>query len=172
MVLYICSHWSGTPIRSQMEFCTHLCLKVFSWCPPTPPPSCSWDKFINSTHFYFQKCSSWITNYTASLVNSKDNQSWIFTGRTDAEAEAPVLWLPDSKCWLFGKDWFWERLKAGEEGDDRGQDGWMASLTPWTWVWARSKRWWRIGKEACCSPWGRKESEMTEWLHNNSVYIT
>ena len=38
------------------------------------------------------------------------------------------------------------RLKAGGEGDDRGRDGWMASLTQWTWVWASSRRWWRTGK--------------------------
>ena len=41
---------------------------------------------------------------------------------------------------------WWERLKAGGEGDDRGQDGWMASPTQWTWVWASSRRWWRTGK--------------------------
>ena len=40
----------------------------------------------------------------------------------------------------------WERLKVGGEGDDRGWDGWMASLTQWTWVWASSESWWRTGK--------------------------
>ena len=40
------------------------------------------------------------------------------------------------------RPWCWERLKAGEEGDDRGWDGWMASLTQWTWVWASSGSWW------------------------------
>jgi len=44
------------------------------------------------------------------------------------------------------RPWCWERLKAGGEGDDRGWDGWMASLTQWTWVWANSRRWWRTGK--------------------------
>ena len=60
----------------------------------------------------------------------------------------------------------WGRLKAGGEGDDRGQDGWMASLTQWTWVWASSRRWWRTRKPSSCSPWGRKESDMAEWLNN------
>ena len=54
-------------------------------------------------------------------VNPKGNQPWIFTGRT-------------------------ERLKAGGEGDQTGRDGWMASPTPWTWVWASSRRWWRTEK--------------------------
>ena len=67
-------------------------------------------------------------------VHPKGDQSWIFTGRTDAEAEAPMLWPPDVKSWLTGKDWRWERLKAGGEGDNRGWDGWMASLTRRTWV--------------------------------------
>ena len=44
------------------------------------------------------------------------------------------------------RPWCWERLKAGGEGDDTGRDGWMASLTQWTWVWASSGRWWKTGK--------------------------
>ena len=48
-------------------------------------------------------------------------------GRTDVEAEGPVLWPPDAKSWLFWKDW--EGLEAGGEGDNGGWDGWMASPT-------------------------------------------
>ena len=44
------------------------------------------------------------------------------------------------------RPWCWERLKAGGEGDDRGWNGWMASLTQWAWVWASSGSWWRAGK--------------------------
>ena len=44
------------------------------------------------------------------------------------------------------RPWCWERLKAGGEGDNRGWDGWMASPTQWTWVWASSGRWWRTRK--------------------------
>ena len=53
-------------------------------------------------------------------VNSKGNQSRIFIGRTDAEAEAPILWPPDAKSQLTEKTLMLERLKAGGEGDDRG----------------------------------------------------
>ena len=67
-------------------------------------------------------------------VSPKENQLWIFTGRSDAEA--PILWPPDVTHWK--RPWCWERLKAGGEGDDRGWDGWMASPTQWTWVWANS----------------------------------
>ena len=57
-------------------------------------------------------------------VHPKGDQSWVFIGRTDAEAETPILWPPDVKNQLTGKKpWRWERLKAGGEGDDRGWDG-------------------------------------------------
>ena len=80
-------------------------------------------------------------------TNLKGNQPWIFTGRTDAKAEVPILWPPDAKSHLSGKDpdWCWDRLKAGGEGDARGWDGWMASPTQWTWVRASSKSWWWTG---------------------------
>ena len=78
-------------------------------------------------------------------VKPKGNQSWIFIGMTDAEAETSILWPPDAKNWLTGKDPCWERLKAGGEGDDRGWDGWMASPTRWTWICTSSGSWWWIG---------------------------
>ena len=46
-------------------------------------------------------------------LNPKGNQSWIFIGRTEAEAETPIFWAPDGKTWLIGTDWCWEKLKAG-----------------------------------------------------------
>ena len=80
-------------------------------------------------------------------VHPKGNQSWIFIGRTDVEAEIQILWPLDSKNWLIWKrPWCWERLKAGGEGDDRGWDGWMASPTQWTWVWVNSRSWWWTGR--------------------------
>ena len=74
-------------------------------------------------------------------VQPKGNQSWIFIGRTNAEVDTPILWPPNSK-----RPWFWKRLKVGGEGDDRGWDGWMASLTQWTWVWVNSGSWWWTGR--------------------------
>ena len=54
-----------------------------------------------------------------------------------------TTWCKELTRWK--RPW-WERLKAGGEGDDRGWHGWMASLTQWTWVWASSGNWWWIGK--------------------------
>ena len=53
-------------------------------------------------------------------------------------------WCEEPTHWK--RPWFWERLRAGREGDDRGWDGWMASPTQWTWVWASSRSWWWTGK--------------------------
>ena len=61
-------------------------------------------------------------------INPQGNQSWLFFGRTDVEAETPILWPPDVKNWFIGKDPdAGKRLKAGGERDDRGWDGWMPS---------------------------------------------
>ena len=79
-------------------------------------------------------------------VHSKGDQSWVFIGRTDSEAKTPILWPPHVKSWLIGKDWCWEGLWAGGEGDNRGWDGWMASLTRCTWVWVNSGSWWWTGR--------------------------
>ena len=101
-------------------------------------------------------------------VRSKGNQPWIFTGRTDAKIEAPILWPPDVKSCLAGKDCdAGKKLKTGGEGDDRGQNDWMASLTQWAWVWASSRDGEAQGSLVFCNPWGRKESDMTEELNNN-----
>ena len=55
-----------------------------------------------------------------------------------------ATWCEELTQWK--RFWCWERLKAGGEGDDRGWDGWMASLTQWTWLWASSGSWWWTGK--------------------------
>ena len=86
-------------------------------------------------------------------VHPKGDQSWVFIGRTDIEAGTPVLWPPDVKNWLngkdpdAGKDWRWEE-------NDRGWDGWMASPTQWTWVWVNSRSWWWTGKPGVLQPMG------------------
>ena len=77
---------------------------------------------------------------------SEGDQSWVFFGRNDAKAETPVLWPPHVKSWPIGKDWCWEGLGAEGEEDDSGWDGWMASLTWWTWVWVNSGSWWWTGR--------------------------
>ena len=87
-------------------------------------------------------------------VNPKGNQSWIFIGRTDAEAETPILLPPDVKNWLIGKDPDAGKDWRQEEKGTRGWDGWMASPTQWTWVWANSGSWWWTGKRGVLQAMG------------------
>ena len=105
-------------------------------------------------------------------VHPKGDQSSVFIGRTDVEAETPVLWPPHAKSWLIGKDADAGRDWGQEEKGTRGWDGWMASLTWWTWVWVNSGSWWWTGGLVCCDSWGRKESDMTERLNWTDVIGT
>ena len=79
-------------------------------------------------------------------VHSEGDQPWDFFLRNDAKAETLVLWPPHEKSWLIEKEWCWEGLGAGGEGDDREWDDWMASLTRRTWVWVNSGSWWWTGR--------------------------
>ena len=80
-------------------------------------------------------------------VNPTGNQSWIFTGRTDTEAEPPILWPPDAKNWFIVKDpdavKDWKQEEKWMTGDG---DGWMPSPTQWTCFLASSRNWWWTGK--------------------------
>ena len=100
------------------------------------------------------------------FFHSKGERSWVYIGRTDAEAETPVLWPPHAKSWLIGRPWCWEGLGAGE-GDDRGWDGWMASLTQWTWVWVNCRSWWWTGSPGVLRFMGsqRDTTERLNWIH-------
>ena len=99
-------------------------------------------------------------------VHPKGDQSWVFIGRTDVEAEAPILWPPDAKTWLIGKD--------PDAGKDWGQEekgttkdemvGWHHQLDGHGFRWTPGVVD-RQGGLACCSSWGHKESDMTEWLN-------
>ena len=96
-------------------------------------------------------------------VHPKGNQSWVFIGRTDAEAETSILWPPDAKNWLIlkdpdpGKDWGWE--EKGTTGDE--MVGWHHQLNGPEFEWTPGVGDGQGGL-SCCSPWGRKESDTTE----------
>ena len=80
-------------------------------------------------------------------VNPKGNQFWMFIRRTDADAETPVLWPPDAKNWLAGRDPDAGRDWGQEEkGVTEDEVVGMASLTQWTWVWVSSRSWCWTGK--------------------------
>jgi len=98
-------------------------------------------------------------------VHPKGNQSWIFIGRPDAEAETPIIWIPDVKNWLIGKDpdagKDWRQEEKGTTEDETV--GWHHWLNGHKLEYAPG---WRAGL-ACCSPWGCKESDTTKQLSWN-----
>ena len=94
-------------------------------------------------------------------VNPKGSQSWIFIGRTDAEAEAPILWPPNVKNWLIGKDpdagKDWREEKGMTDNEMVGWHHWLDGHEfEWTLEVGDGQ-----GSLACCSPWGCKELDMT-----------
>ena len=99
------------------------------------------------------------------LVNPKGNQTWIFTGRTDAEAEAQntlAAWYEELIHWE--RPWCWERLKAKGEGDDRRWDGYAALLTQWIWTWANSRRHWTTGKPGMLQSMRlQSQTKLSDW---------
>ena len=105
-------------------------------------------------------------------VNPKGNQPWIFIGRTDAEAEAPILWPPDVKSQLIiGKDPDAEKDWQEEKGATEDEmDGWHHWLNGCEFEQAPEVN----GQEslACYSPWDCKELDMTEWLNNSEINIS
>ena len=79
-------------------------------------------------------------------VNPKGNQPCIFMGRTDPEAGTPILWPPDAKSQLIEKTLMLGKIEGRRRRGWQRMDGWMASPTQWTWVWANSGSWWWTGR--------------------------
>ena len=98
---------------------------------------------VSNEELMLLNCGVGENSWEIQPVHPKGNQSWIFIGKADAEAETPILWPPDAKNWLIGKD-----PDAGKDWrQERGQQRmrWMALLTRWTWVWVNSGIWWWTG---------------------------
>ena len=97
-------------------------------------------------------------------VHSKGNQSWISIERTDVEAEIPILWPPDAKDWLIWKD-----LDAGKDWRQEEKGMTEDEVVGWH-HWLNGHEFEKTpgvgdgqGGLACCSPWGHKELDTTEW---------
>ena len=118
-------------------------------------------------------------------VHPKEDQFWVFIGRCWSwcrswNSNNLATWCEELTHWK--RPWCWERLRAGGEGDDRGWDGWMASLTRWTWVWVNSGSWWWTGRPGVLQFMGSQrvghdlatKLNWTEYfftLHVSSIFI-
>ena len=131
---------------------------MWSWVPKN---WCFWTVVLEKTLESPLDCKE------IKLVNNpQGNQSWIFIGKTDTEADTPVLWPPDAKNWHFGndpdagKDWRQEEKGTTEDemvGWHQWLDGHAFEQAPG----AGDGQ----GSLACCCPWGHKELDTTEWLN-------
>ena len=105
-------------------------------------------------------------------VHPKGDQSWVFIGRTDGEAETAILWPPDVKSWLIwkdpdaGKGWRWEEKGATEDE----MVGWHHQLNGHEFEQTQGDGEGQ-GSLACCCPWSRKESDTTEWLNHRNKCV-
>ena len=147
-----------------------LCLKVYSWCirgercipcPPTPLPSCSsWARFVRVP---------WSAGRSNQSILKDISPEYALEGlmlKLKVQYFGDLMWRTDS----LEKTPCWERLKAGREGNGRGWNGWTASPTQWTWVWARSGNWWWTGKPGMLQSMGLQrvrhdqETEQKRWV--------
>ena len=134
-----------------------------SWVPKN---WCFWIVVLEKTLESLSDCKE------IQSVHPKGDQSWVFTGRTDVEAETPILWPPDVKSWLIGKDpdagkdWWQE-----EKGMTRGWDDWMASLTQWTWVWVDYRSWWWTGRPRVLQfTWLQSRTQLSDCTELNWIW--
>ena len=108
--------------------------------------------------------------WTARRSNQSILKSWIFIGRTDAEAEAPIRWPPEVKSWLTGKDPDARKDWRQEEGTAEDEMvGWYHQLNGHEFEQALGDGEGQ-GSQACCSPWGHKKSDMTQEQNNNKYF--
>ena len=128
-----------------------------SWVPKN---SCFWTVVFEKTLESPSDCKE------IQSVHPKGYQSWVFIGRTDVEAETPILWPPDAKSWLISKDpdagEDWRQEEKEMAGDE--MVGWHHWLNEHGFVWTPG-----VGEGqgglACCSSWGHQESDTTEQLN-------
>ena len=121
VVMYECESWTIKKAESQRIDAFEL------WC---------WRRFLRGP---------WTTRRSNQSILKEISPEYSLGGlmlKLKLQYFGHVMWRTDS----FEKTWCWKSLKAGGEGDDRGWDSWMASLTPWTWVWVNSRSWWWIGR--------------------------
>ena len=103
-------------------------------------------------------------------VHPKGDQSWVFVGRTDVEAETPILWLPDAKSWLIQND-----PDAGKDSGQEEKEMTEDEMVGWHHQLSGHGFWWTLGVGdeqgglACCISWPRKELDTNEPLNRTEL---
>ena len=135
---FICLGWAG-----KKNTASHFFLKSWHWKAKVL-------KVILNPNSRWRNIIILLSTKEIQPVYSEGDQPWDFFGRNDAKAETPAkaetLATSCEELTHWKRLWCWEGLGAGGEGDDRGWDVWMASLTRWMWVWVNSGNWWWTGR--------------------------
>ena len=172
-------------LKLKLQYLATLCKELTPWKRPW-----CWERLKAGGEGDDRGWDGWMaspTQWTWVWVNSG---SWWWTGKTACSSPldckeiqsvhpSPKYSLEELmlklKLQYFGylgtelthlkRPWCCERLKAGGEGDDRGWDGWMASLTLWTWVWVSSGSWWWTGKPVVLQSMGvlKSQTQLSDW---------
>ena len=160
---------TGLAFLKNILFLFNVCSKCFDFLLQLLLPSYFWTVVLETT------LENTLGSKEIKPVHPKGNQSWIFIGRTDAEAETPIFWPPDEKNWLIWKD--------PDAGKDRGQEeketteDEMVGRHHWL---DRHESEQALGvgdgqgSLACCTSWGSKELDTAEWLNwtERQLYLT
>ena len=168
MIVEFSSPWGITEV-TEFWRCVEVCQVERGWV--------KWEDNLGwavSNTWYLEKTlESLLDCKEIQPVHPKGDQSWVFIGRTDVEAEIPILWPPDAKSWLIGKDPYagrdWGQEEKGTTEDEMA--GWQHRLdgheSEWTPGVGDGQ-----GGLACCDSWGRKESDTTKQLNRTDSWLT
>ena len=134
-VMYRCESWT-------IKKAEHRRIDIYKlWC---------WRRLLRA-HWTVTRSNQSVLRKSTLNINQKDwCRSW--------SSNTWAIWCEELTHWK--RSWYWERLKA-EEGDNKGGDGWMASLTQWASTWTALGECEGQSNLACCSPWGHKELDLT-----------
>ena len=111
-------------------------------------------------------------------VHPKGDQSWVFIGRTDVEAETPILWPPDRKSWLIGKVWCWGKCLMLGKIEGRRKRGWQDEMVGWHHRLSGHGFGLTLGVGdgqgglSCCSSWGHKSrTRLSDWTELKTYLV-
>ena len=142
------------------------------WIEMSPSPSCKLGTRPKS-----QFSDSWAQHLSAGVWNKLIFFSLMALITDEIRYFSFIYLVSTLATWCkvlthWKRPWCWERLKVGGEGDDRGWDGWIASPTRWTWVWASSRSWWCTRKPDMLQSTGlQSQTRLSDWTMTLSVYL-
>ena len=138
-----------------MKIIPHYILKSFSYS--------NFELMFNFKNYFTLFAFYDVISYTFIYITLEISPEYSLEGLMLSWNSNPLAtWCEELTHWK--RPWCWERLKSGGEGDDRGWDGWMVSLTQWTWVWVNSGSWWWTARFGVLQSMGwQSQTQLSDW---------